>query len=65
MVPSGGRLLIAGFLPGKRRGPSGVGRDEIERRFSPGWELLGSGVDPGVSNDPKDPIAVYELRRLS
>ena len=62
MVPSGGRLIIAGFLEGKRRGPRGFNREEIERRFS-SWELLSSGVDTDVSNDANDPIAVYELRR--
>jgi cyclopropane fatty-acyl-phospholipid synthase-like methyltransferase len=63
VVPPGGHLVIAAFLPGKRRGPTGMDQSEIERRFLPEWELLGSGVDPEVSNDPKDPIAVYELRR--
>jgi len=63
MVPSGGRLVLAGFLPGKRRGPRGFDQDEIVRRFSPGWELLSAGVDQAVSNDPSDPIAVYDLRR--
>jgi SAM-dependent methyltransferase len=63
MVPSGGRLIIAGFLEGKRRGPRGFNAPEIERRFSTGWELLSHGIDPGVSNHAPDPIAVYDLRR--
>ena len=63
MVPPGGRLILAGFLEGARRGPRGFNKPEIERRFSPGWELLHSGIDPKVSNDPGDPIAVYDLRR--
>lgn len=62
-VPSGGRLVLAGFLPGKRRGPRGFDQDEIVRRFSPGWELLSGGTDTDMSNDPSDPIAVYALRR--
>jgi len=62
-VASGGRLVLAGFAEGKRRGPRGFDRPEVERRFTPGWELLASGVDPAVSNDPKDPIYLYDLRR--
>ena len=56
-------LLIAGFLEGKRRGPRGFDRSEIERRFSAGWDLRGSWRDDAVSNDLNDPIHVYELRR--
>ena len=63
LVPPGGRLILAGFKEGKRRGPRGVDRPEIERRFASGWELVSSGVDVAVSNDPKDPIVVYDLRR--
>ncbi len=63
MVPSGGRLVLAGFPEGKRRGPRGFNRPEVERRFSEGWELLSSGVEPGLSHDEQDPIAVYDLRR--
>ena len=63
MVSSGGRLIIAGFLEGKRRGPRGFNQPEIERRFAGGWRLLQSGVDPNLSNDANDPIAVYELQR--
>jgi 2-polyprenyl-3-methyl-5-hydroxy-6-metoxy-1,4-benzoquinol methylase len=63
MVPSGGRLIIAAFPEGKRRGPRGFNAPEIERRFSAGWELLSHGIDPGVSNTESDPIAVYDLRR--
>lgn len=63
MVPVGGRFILAGFLEGKRRGPRGFNQDEVVRRFSAGWELLSGGIDPAVSNDPSDPIAVYDLRR--
>lgn len=63
MVPTGGRLILAAFLEKPRRGPRGVNRDEIERRFGPGWELLSSDIDETVSTRPGDPLAVYELLR--
>jgi SAM-dependent methyltransferase len=63
MAAPGARLILAGFLEGKRRGPRGFNQAEVEKRFAPQWELLSSGVDQAVSNDPGDPIAVYHLRR--
>jgi len=63
MVAPGGRLILAGFSEAKRRGPRGFNAPEIERRFSPDWELLSHRVEPGLSHDEQDPIAVYDLRR--
>jgi SAM-dependent methyltransferase len=40
----GAHLLISAFLPGKRRGPSGIDRAGIERLFTR-WKLLESGVE--------------------
>ncbi len=59
----GTTLLLAAFSERKRRGPRGFDRPEVERRFAPGWELLGSWRDAAVSKRPDDPIYVYELRR--
>ena len=62
-VAPGGRLLLLGFAEGKRRGPRGFDRPEIERRFTPAWELVGTGVEPSVSSDDQSPIFFYDLRR--
>jgi SAM-dependent methyltransferase len=63
LVGAGGRLVLCGFAEGKRPGPRGFNRPEIERRFAAGWRVLDSGVDPLVSNRANDPIYVYELCR--
>jgi SAM-dependent methyltransferase len=64
-VVPGGRLVLAAFAERKRRGPRGFDRPEVERRFTPGWELLSGRADPAMSVDPKDPIHLYDLRRRS
>jgi cyclopropane fatty-acyl-phospholipid synthase-like methyltransferase len=56
-------LLLAAFAEKERRGPRGIDRREIERRFATGWDLRGHWTDPAVSTRPNDPIYVYELRR--
>ena len=64
IAPRGAILILAGFTDrAARRGPRGFDRPEVERRFAPGWQLLGSWEDTAVSTDPSDPIHVYELRR--
>jgi hypothetical protein len=55
-------LLLAGFAEKERRGPRGIGRAEIERRFAADWDLRGHWTDPAVSRRPDDPVHVYELR---
>jgi SAM-dependent methyltransferase len=40
-----------------------VAPGEIERRFTPAWELLATGVEPSVSRDDQSPIFFYDLRR--
>ena len=56
-------LLIAAFAKRERRGPRGIDRSEIERRFAGAWDLRGHWKDPAVSRRPDDPVYVYELRR--
>jgi hypothetical protein len=56
-------LLLAGFAEKERRGPRGIGRPEIERRFAADWDLRGHWKDPAVSRRPDDPVYLYELRR--
>lgn len=63
LVADGGRLLILAFGVRKRRGPRGIDRQEVERRFAGGWELLATGIDPAASNLADDPICFYDLRR--
>lgn len=66
LVPEGGRLLVLGFGTGrKRRGPRGIDREEVERRFGGGWQLLASGIDAAASNLADDPLYFYELRRTA
>jgi SAM-dependent methyltransferase len=59
----GGRLLIMAFAERARRGPDGIDRAEVERRFASGWELVASGKDAAASNRPDDPLYFYDLRR--
>ena len=61
VAASGARLLLVAFLPGKRRGPRGIGRAEVERRFSPSWELLATG--PDFTSRAGETVHFYELRR--
>jgi ubiquinone/menaquinone biosynthesis C-methylase UbiE len=61
VAASGARLLLVAFLPGKRRGPRGINRSEVERCFSPGWELVGSG--PEFTSKAGETLHSYELRR--
>lgn len=63
LVAEGGRLLILGFGPGKRRGPRGIDREEVERRFGREWQLLATGVESAASNLADDPLYFYDLRR--
>ncbi len=65
LVAEGGRLLILAFGAGKRRGPRGIDREEVERRFGRGWQLVATGVDSAASNLPGDPLYFYDLRRSS
>jgi SAM-dependent methyltransferase len=63
LAAAGATMVLTAFPPAKRRGPAGIGKEEIEERFGRAWELVGSGMEEGISSDPSDPIHVYELRR--
>ena len=61
-----GVIVLAGFGENsRRRGPRGFDPPEVERRFAGRWTLVGHEEDRAVSNDARDPIRVYEFRRLS
>ena len=58
-------LLIAAFADKPdRRGPRGIDRAEIERRFAGEWRLMASHGDGDLSHDRGDVIYVHELRRV-
>ena len=61
VAASGARLLLVAFLPGKRRGPRGISRNEVERCFSSSWELFDSG--PDFTSRAGETLQFYELRR--
>jgi SAM-dependent methyltransferase len=61
VAAAGARLLLVALLPGKRRGVRGIDRSEVERRFSPSWELLSSGADFTIRAGVTPYF--YELRR--
>jgi SAM-dependent methyltransferase len=59
----GATLLVVGLLPGRRGpGPRGIDRAEIERRFAPGWVVVGEG--PVEWSTPTgEQLQWYELRK--
>ena len=63
LMRQGGRLFVMAFAEGKRRGPRGIGTEEVRRRFADGWQLMETGVDSEASNLPGDPLYFYGLRR--
>jgi SAM-dependent methyltransferase len=63
VAASGARLLLVAFLPGKRRGPRGISRGEVERRVSPSWVLLDTGPERDFISRAGETVHFYELRR--
>jgi SAM-dependent methyltransferase len=61
VAASGARLLLVAFLPGNRRRVRGINRGEVERCFSPSWELVDTG--PDFTGRAGDTLCFYELRR--
>ena len=64
----GATLLLMSFVPGSRRigAPSGASEQEIQRRFSPHWELISVQSDSGPA--PSGPMRRvpriwYRMRR--
>lgn len=58
----GARMIIAGFGPGKRRGPPGFDRGDLEARFGARWTIEGGEAQEDGGAPDADPIMVYELR---
>jgi SAM-dependent methyltransferase len=60
------RLLIVAFIPGGLFGVRGIDQAEIERRFTPEWELLSAGAEPDYRPTTGDyPMHHYLLARQS
>jgi len=55
-------LVLTAFTERQRRGPRGINRQEIERRFQ-AWDLRGQWEEQNISSRPNDPVYVYELSR--
>ena len=62
----GARLLIVAFTPGALFGVRGIDRAEIERRFTPRWQLISSGDEPNyLPANGGQPVRHYLLARQS
>jgi SAM-dependent methyltransferase len=59
------RLLIFAFTPGGQTGVRGVEHAEIERRFTPQWDLLSAADDAEMTDNPEHPARHYLLQRRS
>ncbi|MGB6205670.1 class I SAM-dependent methyltransferase [Mycobacterium sp.] len=56
-------LLIFAFTPGGQTGVRGVDHAEIERRFTPQWELVSAADEDEMTNNPQHPARHYLLQR--
>lgn len=63
LASPGATLLIIAFATGGGRGPRGIGRDEVERRFGDDWDLVAADPDEAMSNHAPREVVIYELRR--
>jgi SAM-dependent methyltransferase len=57
------RLLIFAYTPGGQTGVRGIDHAEIERRFTPRWELVSAADDADMTNNPEHPARHYLLQR--
>jgi SAM-dependent methyltransferase len=58
-----GRLLIFAFTPGGQVGVRGIDHAEIERRFTPQWDLVSAADETEMTNNPQHPARHYLLQR--
>src|SRR6516165_5431793 len=49
------RLLIFAYTPGGQTGVRGIDHAEIERRFTPHWELVSAADDAEMTDRPEHP----------
>ncbi len=57
------RLLIFAFTPGGQTGVRGITHAEVERRFTPQWDLISAADDPDMTDNPQHPARHYLLQR--
>ena len=57
------RLLIFAYTPGGQTGVRGIDHAEIERRFTPHWELVSAADDAEMTDKPEHPARRYLLQR--
>jgi SAM-dependent methyltransferase len=59
------RLLLVEFIPGGSFGVPGIDPADVERRFAADWMPLGSGSEPAMNHNGKDPGRFYLYARAS
>ena len=59
------RLLLVEFIPGESFGVPGIDPADVERRFAADWMPLGSGSEPAMNHNGKDPGRFYLYARAS
>jgi len=57
------RLLIFAFTAGGQFGVCGIDHAEIERRFTPQWDLLSAADESEMTRNPEHPARNYLLQR--
>ena len=57
------RLLIFAFTPGGQTGVRGIDHAEVQRRFTPQWDLVSAADDSDMTNNPDRPARHYLLQR--
>jgi SAM-dependent methyltransferase len=57
------KLLIFAFTPGGQTGVRGIDHAEMERRFTPQWNLVSAADDSDMTSNPEHPARHYLLQR--
>jgi hypothetical protein len=55
------RLLIVAFIPGASYAVPGIARTGVERRFTPQWNVLTTGDEPGSDRNSRQ--SAYRARQ--
>lgn len=56
------QLFIFAFTPGGQAGVRGIDHAEIERRFTPQWDVLSAADDAEMTDNPEHPARHYLLQ---
>jgi SAM-dependent methyltransferase len=57
------RLLIVAFIPGASYAVPGIAPTEVERRFTPHWNVLTTGDEPGLDREGRQSAYGARLRK--